>query len=327
MPEPHPTDRSLAAFVDSRLDEQGTANVRAHVEACPRCQIRIANADPTAGPLTPVRTQPPVAAMIEERDEPPVQGDVWRLAWDDLVLLVVVWRLEADRVAVLPILDIANADDWCVLIDRTASGGLGDLAVSVPQETVVNWAVLDARVSHLDDLNHIGLLRAAYRRGTDPGEAPRGAAVLSALDDRLVELDELAETLATFANAKWASDEVDASTVQLTYDVLIDAGLAPNRALAIGVRSGAPTDDEADRIEAATGHRPAPPPIPLDLQRAIDKPRRKPLIRARARATHRSEATERLALARAAEPSLQAARGTGGAPPDYDVILDRLLDA
>jgi hypothetical protein len=133
--------------------------------------------------------------------------------------------------------------------------------------------------------------------------------------------------MATFANAKWAFEDRDVSTIQLTYDVLINAGLAPNRALAIGIRGGAPTDHEADRIEAATGHRPAPPPIPLDLQRAIDKPRRKPRIRARARAAHHGEATERLALARAAQPSLQAARGTRGAPPDYDVILDRLLDA
>jgi hypothetical protein len=138
-------------------------------------------------------------------------------------------------------------------------------------------------------------------------------------------VEQIAETIHELANAAWAPMPAAATAVDLDFDVLTDAGIAVNRALAI-VRGASPTEDEVEVIDAATGSRPGIPPVEGELRRKIDQPRRKAAIRIRARANRHGEAAERLALARLAQPALAAARGTHGAPPDYDTILDRLLN-
>lgn len=327
MPGPHPTDRSLAAFIDGRLDADMAHDVRSHVLNCAHCQLRVGSADTSAGVIEPAQETDavPVRLFDEVRDELPFRGDIWRLAWDDTVLLVVVWRVDSDRISVFPVVDLADADEWSAVLTGDESGGLGELAVAVALETSVPWSVLDARIVQLLELGPLTLLRAEYRTGASAEETLRGRRILSPLDDRLVELDELAERLSVLANAVWLPAAVGVAAVDLTYDLLQEAGLPANRALAISRRGSAPTDDEAARIEAATGVRPTSPPVDDDLRKKIDSPFRKPKIRARARANRRSEAQERLSLAREAEPAAIAARGTFGQPLDYDDVLDRLL--
>ncbi len=327
MPGKHPTDRTLAAFVDGRLSNDAAAAAREHLADCARCQLRIGAADdPVVGVQR--RDIPPVAIPLAEESaaSDPVAGDVWRLAWETNLMLAVIWRVEPDRVAVLPVVESADADEWCAFLDRRTTGGLGDLAVSVAYETTVPWAVLDSRVAHLEETGPLAELRSAFRTGAAT-TAMRGDPVHSPLDERLVGLDELAERLAELANAVWSPPVTATAAAALDFDALLDAGLPPNRALAISSRGAAPTDEEADAIAAATGTRPAAPAIDDDLRRKIDQPRRKAAIRARARANRRSEAAERRAVAQEAQPALAAARGTRGAAPDFDTILDRLLRA
>lgn len=328
MPGPHPTDRTLAALVDGRLSNDAAAPAREHIADCARCQLRIGAAGDAAVRVER-RDIAPVAVPLAEESAAsvPVAGDIWRLAWETNVMLTVIWRVEADRVAVLPIVETADADEWCVLLGRKTTGGLGDLAVSVAHDTTVPWAVLDARVARLTDTRSLAELRSAFRTG-GATTAARGEPVPSALDERLVGLDEVAERLAELANAVWSPPVAAAvAAAALDFDTLLETGLPPNRALAISSRGAAPSDEEADAIEAATGTRPGARPIDDDLRRKIDQPRRKAAIRARARANRRTEAAERRALAYAAQPALAAARGTHGAAPDFDTILDRLLSA
>ncbi|MFZ6005791.1 MAG: hypothetical protein ACOYXM_17850 [Actinomycetota bacterium] len=326
MPGPHPTDRNLAALVDGRLNADQAAHVRDHVQACQRCQLRLGLAAGEGLPVAvPSGGAVGVPVVEESSSDMPAQGDIWRLSWETTTVLAVIWVVGADRVSVLPVADTADADDWTAVLDRTSTSGLGNLAVSVALETAVPWAVLDARVGDIRDIESLRSLRAAFRAGLTT-DTPRGDPVRSALDDRLVGLGELAELLMELANAVWAPVVTATQAGTPSFDELADAGIAVNRALAIS-RGTTPTDDEADLIEAATGTRPGSRPVDEQLRRAIDRPRRKAAIRARARANRRSEAAERLSLARDAQPELAAARGTQGAPPDYDLILDRLLDA
>ncbi len=325
MPELHPTDRHLAALIDGRLSGEMAESVRSHVRECARCQFRVGAADEVAlSGDRPTIGEVPVTVVAESRVDPPAQGDVWRLTWDAISVLAVIWAVEVERVSVLPILDTVDADEWSALLDRDVTGGLGQLAVSVALETPVPWSVLDARVSRLAETDMLSTLRAAFRSGA-PSDTPRGEVVRSPLDERLVNVELVAESLHELANAVWAPLPALATAVDLDFDVLTDAGVAVNRALAI-VRGASPTDDEVEVIDAATGRRPGIPPVDDELRRKIDQPRRKAAIRVRARANRGGEAAERLALARLAQPALAAARGTHGAPPDYDTILDRLLN-
>lgn len=325
MTASHPTDRTLAALIDGRLDDEAAVAARRHVDDCPRCQLRIGAAgDRLAAPSLPGSGPVQVPLLAASAAALPQRGDVWRLAWDDTTVLVVVWRVDGDRVAVEPLVDTSDADDWCALLPHELTGGLGEIAVSVALETTVPWAVLDTRIGHLDELEPLVSLRGAFRAG-GPTTTLRGSRVDSALDERLPGLEEIAEDLAELANATWAPVEAERTAVALDFDQLVDAGIPVNRALAI-MRGGAVTDPEADLIEEATGERPSAAPVPDELRRTIDQPRRKAAIRARAAASGEHEAAFRLLLARSAEPQLAAARGTQSAPPDYDTILDRLLD-
>lgn len=323
----HPTDRNLAAFIDGRLAGEAADLIRSHVSDCARCQLRVGAANEGAA----LDTHLPAADVLkvnhveESAVEAPAPGDVWRLAWDTTPVLAVIWSVDVDRISVMPIVESADADEWTALLSAERTGGLGPLAISVALETTVPWSVLDARITGVDDSDGIASLRSAFRSGT-PTSTRRGEAVRSALDDRLVGLEQIAETFNELANAVWAPISAQTETKPLDFDTLSDAGIAVNRSLAL-VRGAVPSNDEADVIESATGVRPDIGPVDDELRRKIDQPRRKAMVRARARANQRSEAAERLALARDAQPALAAARGTKGAPPDYDTILDRLLDA
>lgn len=327
MPQEHPTDRQLAALVDGRLEDQEAAGLRVHVGDCPWCQMRIGSADEPISSSAARAFEPmDFESHIEEQAAAPATGDIWRLAWDDTTALAAVWEAAADTVAVMPIVDVIDADEWCAIFDAAVTSGLGDLAVSVTRAVDVPWSVLDARIGELVDLEPIAQLRDAFLGIVSQVNVLRGLPVLSELDDRADALAEIADVLDVLSHVRWAGDETDEPAPAVGYDVAFEAGLEPNRALAVGVRGATPTDAEADLIEAATGQRPAPPPVPVGLRRAIDQPRRKVAIRARALAARHSEAVERRRLAVAAEPALHAARGTHGQPPDYDLILDRILD-
>ncbi len=324
MPTPHPTDRSLAALIDDRLHGDAADAISRHVHSCQRCLLRI-GASNDALPDTKWQVIEPVRFTFQETaDEVPESWDVWRLSWDATSVLGVIRRVDSDLVSVFPILDVVDADEWSALLDAGVTGGLGELAVSVALETAVPWSTLDARVARLSDTAELAALQVAFQSGS-PREIRRGAAVRNLLDERIYCREGIADSLRALAGATWAPLPVEQAAIAFTFDELLGVGIPANRALAI-VRGAAPDDREADAIEAATGTRPAIPPVDEELRRTIDQPRRKAHIRARANANSRGEGAERLALARQAQPELAAARGIHGATPNYDTILDRLLD-
>ena len=327
MRDQHPTDRQLAALIDRRLGDDESEHLRGHIAECPRCQLLIGDAHGGVDYTTPDDVEPiPVDLPVEEREAVPTQGDIWRLAWDETTALAAIWAATADALSVLPILDTVDADEWCVLLGPDLTSGLGELAVSVARSVEVPWSVLDARIGELLDLTPIEQLRDALDRGLDSADVPRGAPILSEIDDRIPALDEITEMMELFARAVWAGDSDTGPDAAIGYDAALAAGLEVPRALAVGVRGAIPTSEEADLIEAGTGQRPSPAPIPVALRRAIDQPFRKVAIRTRALAAHHGEAVERMRIALAAQPALHAARGTRGKPPDYEMIVDRLLD-
>lgn len=328
MPDQHPTDRQLVALIDGRLDDDEAVPLRAHIAECPRCQLLVGDADESVGDISTVDFHPmQFESLTEDRDASPARGDIWRLSWDDTTALAAVWKAAEDAVAVMPVMDVIDADEWCAVLDSTITAGLGDIAVSVAKAIDVPWSVLDARIGELLDIGPISQLRDAMTGIAEAAvDVLRGAPVLSELDDRLPVLDEITDTMELLANAVWARDADAQPAATIGYEVALEAGLDVPRALAVGVRGAMPTDDEADLIEAVTGQRPGPAPIPVALRRTIDQPIRKAAIRARSLAARHSEGIERMQIALAAQPALHAARGTQGAPPDYGLIVDRILD-
>lgn len=323
----HPTDMTLAAVVDGTLDAASLEVARRHIEECGRCQLRIGQAGPPIE-REPSETSTGVAvamAVGEVREEDPSRGDIWRLAWDDLSLLAVVWQAgDGGDLTVLPVFEQSDADEWCVLFSPSETGGLGDFAVSVALEATVPWPVLDARVGRVATTESLSELRSEYGSGSPAGLVPRGNRVSSEFDERTEVLDEVRDMLEQLSDAAWAPTPVaptaaDASSVGVLFDVL-----PPEEALAIS-RGAPPTDSQATLIEEATGTPAATPPLSPEIVRLLESPTRKHKIRARARRSGRSEASERRELAHSLHLGV-AARQAGDAGIDYGVILDEILD-
>lgn len=305
--------------------------LRHHVESCGRCQLRVAQSDPAVDTAQRGRPDLPevVITVNETRDENPVRGDVWRLAWDSVVLLAVILDEDQDRFRVLPVLDSCDADEWCTLLSALASGGLGDMAVSTALESTIPRSVLDARVGRLPDMGPITRLRTEYRTGESDGMVLRGEPIRSSRDERLVALDELNEELTFLSNAVWTPDAAgQPGTSQIPPDMFEEVAEALSTEEALAIYRGAPvTDRQAQRIAQETGTRPASAPVPAAVISILESPTIKHKIRERARRFERSEASERQELAHSLCESGVAARG---AQPStavaYDVILDKILD-
>ena len=327
MPIQHPTDHVLAALIDGRLPDSLANEWRSHIRDCQRCQLRAGAAgESLLGDDDLDFEAVPIAILDESVPEMPDPGELWRLTWNEITALAVIWRVDLDRLSVLPIVDLADADDWSALLHPEVTGRFGALAVSVALETTVPWSVLSACLTRLADTDSIQSLRTEFRLGS-PSTSIRGERVRSPLDERIIGLETTAEVFNELANANWAIVPSGPAAAYMGYERLIDIGIDVNRALAISARGASPTDEESRLIRSATGVWPGVRAVDDDLRRKIDKPRRKAAIRARANASKRDEGAERLVLARLAEPALTAARGTRGAPPDYDTVLDQLLNA
>jgi hypothetical protein len=338
MPAQHPTDRRLVALIDGELDDDDAREVRAHLEDCALCQLRAGQARTTTRLAVPVtfETKDVLAPQgaFEDRMAAPVQGDVWRLVWNDVNELGVVDRVDADRhrISVMPVLsDVDDADEWCGLTQLEALHDVIPVAVSVALEASIPWSVLDARVGHITSMPGLNLLRAAYKRGVDSaeGELERGEPVFSSLDPRVELLDELNDAFHVLAEAWWGT-EVEAAPAapapELSIDTLLGAGLAPNRALALVRGDSTPSEDEAVLLGHFTGVslNVQGRAIPPGLRRELDEPRWRPRVRARMAQTHREETDERIAVAYEALQPL-AARGTHGEQADWVAVLEAIL--
>jgi hypothetical protein len=317
----HPTDRHLAALIDHRLDRGEARDVAHHVRACRRCQLRIGQApDQPAPAVFAVALDIPFAVHEEVRTTAPARGDLWRLVWDDAVAVALVWSTEPE-VSVLPLIDPIDVDGWTVELTEDESSFGVPVAVPVDLLTTVPPNVLDARIGAINNLGPIAERLTALQNGV-PTAIHR-----TLVDDDVAEAHEnLGELMATFREATWAPLALSGVAPSFHFDELIDAGLEPNRALAI-FRGAVASLDEADAIESTTGRRPWLPAIADSLRSVIDMPRWKPALRDRARRAGRSEGEERRRVAYHMQPALLAARGTQGRPIPPEVLLAEILNA
>ncbi len=320
MPDTHPTERELAGVVDGPT-EPG-APVMAHLESCRWCRFRLGtiSSNPPGDGAQRSALSGVVGTAINLVDDDvgqPLPGDVWRLRWDQFVTLTVLGDVRRHYVEAFAVAELSEPSNVSIRVEHSQTG-LGHLDVSAVHVELVPRGVLDARLASVGSLESLSVLRHGLI-GLDAAEP--------------AELAHAADLLTDFAATQWAPEgevdtdpAVDESSSEEIFEQLVKAGLPANRALAISARDASPTQDEADVIERVTGRRPMAAPIDPDLREAIDSPRRKAPIVRRALQRRVSEGVVRLELARAAEPSLVAARGTKGAAPDYDTILDQLLD-
>jgi hypothetical protein len=325
-------------MIDRRplMDASGVA---AHVLGCGRCQQRIGQASGDAAIIVDADLSATQTAQLvadgghESRDQEPVAGEVWRVAWGDVTELAVIRNTDAEnlRVTVLPVSEIESADEWSLLTAAMIGDVELPVAASVALEVSLPWCVLDARVGGIpvtasEDLSRLGM---AFRTGAEPPDDIRiGDPVWSRLDERAGALDDLADQFHGLANVDWAPSAQPAApdvTEMPGFGELRSAGLPTNRALAVS-RGEAPTSEEISAIEASTGRRLASScvVVPFDLRARLDHPRWRPALRRRAGSHNRSETEERLdVVGQVTQPI--AARGTGGAPVDWDFLIERVL--
>ena len=314
MTPTHPTDTTLAELIDGTLDGPAAETVRAHIAECERCQYRIGVSGPRVELPEPTGEPILFEVLAEDSDVMPAVDDVWRLAWDATTILAWVRAVTVEGVTVAPIADEDDADDRFRIAPASLSE-LGELAVGVSVETVVPWAVLDARVSVLPSATANPLDEWILGQRSSPR------------DPRIEAINELLDDLNVLATASWAPTAATENTPPIpTVDTLDLAGIPGDRQLSL-VRGATPTEDEADAIESVTGGRPATQrSVDDDLRRLIDQPRFKTRIRTYAQRHQQSEAQARLRLAADAHPAQQAARSATAANVDYETVLNRLLN-
>jgi hypothetical protein len=321
----HPTDRVLGALVDGTLEARSVDEVQAHVNQCARCRYRTELAAPAVDAPKPASL--PLARLDipdGDRSRKPTPGDIWRLSWDQDDALAVVWKVEPEEVRVLPVVEPEDADEWSLLVGADENTLGTELGISVALSTSVSWAVLDAAIGSVDNIANLESLTHAFKRGDDAA-LHTGEPILHDGDERLVELEEVGDRFARFANIPWppVSETIDAPDFETLLRILGDHLVS--RALAIARDGARPTDEEADLIASVTGQRPTGAPITPELVSLLNRPRWKPVVRQRAAARGSGEADARRALADEAAPELLAARGSYGGVVDAERVLERLF--
>jgi hypothetical protein len=323
----HPTDRQLGEYIDGRAADEDAVDVQAHVEGCPRCRQRIAQAEPAVDlPSLSGFDGRSIELLEEQRPDAPERGQIWRLSWDDDDSLAVVWTVTDDHVLVLPVVERYSADEWCLLLNEQDTTIDSDLAVSVALAATVPWAVLDATVGVVHDTEPLDRLLRGFRSGRATEELLTGEPVLHPTDDRLVALEETVDLYARFADIPWPPAET-ARVAAPDFDTLLSilGEDQVERVLAISGRDATPTPEEADLIEGATGSRPTGGLLDPEVVTWLSRPKAKPAIRQRATSRHQSEQEAREEVAREAQRGLVAARGTYGRSVDVDLLLERIL--
>ncbi len=194
----HPLDVDLADLADGVLGPGPAAAVRAHVDGCLLCRLkvlRLADAPPP-GPPAPGTVLPRPAFTVPPADgaAEPVAGDLW-LAGAEERLLVLVVRVTGDQVLVAPVtLDTEAAGEATVVVDAARSPFRTGLAVHPALAAVVPRAALTGRLATLAGAEELADLLV----GPGPG-LTKGAAGAGATDPRAQVAQALADGLAALA--------------------------------------------------------------------------------------------------------------------------------
>jgi len=231
----------------------------------------------------------PLAARLRElgwprpaADQPaPSAGQLWRAAWGDVAMLVVVLaEPQGRRTAAVAASHEPVGDDSALVV--STKQGLSPVVWSGIRASI-GLFTLDQRLGDLDD-NSLGALRRAVG-----GQRPRlWAAISDDLDDRTLIAANLVDRLSSLAEAEWLPNKVVGEPLG---SLVRQAGIAPSvlgRALGItpgearrlmnGTRQ--PSDRELELITRLVGGRPAAN-IAFDekLVEDLDQPKFRPRLR------------------------------------------------
>ena len=302
----HPTELELVSWLDSDEAVRPSLPIDEHLRECAACQRLVASADEPIEPPDEVRMERQPVRHVPERRDRPTPGEVWRLTWDDISELALVWRLEDDYFRVVPLRADPDYVDDRTLIAETAFELIpGPIALSFGSESSVPLAVFDRYWFELN-LDSLVEIRRAIREHEQEkvSDAHLGMPFDGHADARYEYREDLADRFEWLTSAHWRTesesprslaDLVDAADVD--WPAVTNAlGRAPIERLQL-IRSQFPlTPDDALHLTPLLDVEPTEilatnPPVPIALATAIDRPRWKAQIRAQRAAGHFDEAT------------------------------------
>ncbi len=339
MDPAHPTEVELIEWFDANHSRRPMLAVDSHVRACLVCQSLMAKGgEPIEVPEAVVEVQP--SLDIPERREVPAAGEVWRLSWDDVSELALVWRAIDDYFRVVPLRpDPEYADERTVVTGTGSSILPGDVALWFGLESSVPLGVFDRYWFEID-LEPLGGVRAAIRE-RKPVEAAHvrvGAPVTSALDARYEYREDISDRYEQLTNAHWRIERESSRTLadlvnaaNATWSQVTTAlGLEAHERLRLQRSQYLFRAEDAARLAVVLDTTPEEilatnPPIPPTLAAALDQPRWKPRILEERRTSGLDEAGARYRVAFAA----LALAARESAPPSteeqWDVRLEHVF--
>jgi hypothetical protein len=309
---------------------------------------------------------PQLHALVQDapaRDDVAV-GQLWRLRWEDTTELAVVVDIDRWWVTVAPVTtEIGAADEFSLLLPRTASELDTDLAVCFSLECVVPLFIFDRLIAPASrpTLDHErakaqlpppDTLRDVWHAWRRSGSVPADLTYGIALDDGDLDRRELRSAIATsFSELSSASscvpDDPLGEVVPLTERVT-GTGLGLSElAKASGLdrevflrikQNGRISHQEAERLAGVLNTDvqsllDGNPPLEDDLIVAVSRPRHRPALRLLAQGDSveedRTEGRQRWRMAEAIE-SMAARTATTQTASDarmhWDIKVDNYLD-
>ncbi|MBT2508524.1 hypothetical protein J7I98_22065 [Streptomyces sp. ISL-98] len=258
--------------------------------------------------------------------EDPQPGQIWRVAWVDVVELVAITSVSDTAVHAVPVsLETHFHDEKTLLLPAAATTVEQPLALWYGLGARLPWWVLDRQVSQLPD---------SLKSPQDgPPGSRRGSAIASPAAPAAEFRAALADALEHFAAASWTPAGSGDLTTLLrkhklgAHDLVRHLDIEPPRALAL-LRGQTPlTPDEAAILGPVMGQTQdrvleANPELPDQLVHQLSRPARRAQIRLLA---HRSGTSEQQARLSAAYGAFGLAARQDGGTTDWSGRLDRFF--
>lgn len=252
-------------------------------------------------------------------------GDLWQASWAHTRLVVLIFVVAENNVTVSPVTEAETGDDRTAILpgDQSPLDGV-PFHVWLGLHAVLPQRVLDRR---------LGPVGPTFRRGLGDKRAAVFPPITSPVDNRSQVRADLEDRLEALSDAEWQPAATGPSIRDLV-------GVPPGRfAKAVGILPGdavnvfaqrrALSPPEAERAAAAFNLdvtdvvAATTPVVPAEVISIFDHPRRSRLVHRRAQEIG---VTEPEVMRRITGPLLEmAARTTGGAPPDWEALIDDAL--
>jgi hypothetical protein len=335
-------------WADGDLPVAEAAALGDHIGNCPRCQALLKGRQPPPADL-PARlmrgmTVPGFSEQLVDAlagGEDPVAGQLWHLEWEGLSAVGLIVGADQELVTVVPAEDDTHlGDQWTVELERQESPvGLSfalwtGLAAEVPMRSLnallgMVPASPMTRVEAALRARHVGL--AAAPDGL-------GAPVTSVLDERDQVKRAIADRFAALAAATWLpAAQIEPADVGallrergLQATTIADQlGMQPYEILKLVRRQRGLSVEESRQLAELLDVDPSSLNVtvrlPPGLVTALDHPRRRPQLRAGARAAETSEAAFRWSMAQEVLPMAARTFGSRGSEADWEQLVEDWL--